>query len=96
MTQWVGNAHGDQRVRCLREKRVGRFYFRGGGKERLSDQWGPADPKDRTLTMSACEGGARPSQRRQPGSAVPHESRRFTSDRTGHFAIVSVTSLAPS
>jgi hypothetical protein len=32
MKQWVGNAHGDQSVRCLREKRVGRFDIRGGWK----------------------------------------------------------------
>ena len=32
MKQWAGNAHGDQRVRCLWEKRVGRFDFRGGQK----------------------------------------------------------------
>ncbi len=30
MKQWVGNAHGDQVDRCLREKREGRFDFRGG------------------------------------------------------------------
>ena len=32
MKQWVGNAHGDQAVRCLREKRLGRFDIRGGRK----------------------------------------------------------------
>ena len=30
MNEWVGNAHGDQRVRCLREKRVGRDDIRVG------------------------------------------------------------------
>jgi len=28
--QWVGNAHGYQSLRCLWEKRVGRFETRGG------------------------------------------------------------------
>jgi hypothetical protein len=32
MKQWVGNAHGDQAVRCLWGKKVGRFDFRGGWK----------------------------------------------------------------
>ena len=30
MKQWVGNAYGNQLLRCLREKRVGRDDFRGG------------------------------------------------------------------
>ena len=30
MKQWVGNAHGEQSVRCRQEKRVGRFDTRGG------------------------------------------------------------------
>ena len=30
MEQWVGNAHEDPAVRCLREKRMGHFDFRGG------------------------------------------------------------------
>ncbi len=33
MKEWVGNAQGDQAVRCLREKRVGRFDIRGGKKD---------------------------------------------------------------
>ena len=32
MKQWVGNAHGDQSVRCACEKRVGHFDIRGGLK----------------------------------------------------------------
>ena len=30
MKEWIGNAHPDQRVRCLLEKKVDRFDFRGG------------------------------------------------------------------
>ena len=30
MKQWVGNAHGDQSVWCLWEKRVSRIDFRDG------------------------------------------------------------------
>ena len=37
MKQWVGNAHGDQAVRCLQEKRAGRFDFRGASSPQNHD-----------------------------------------------------------